>query len=418
MQNKIKHATRRVEAVVVGAVQDFLRLESSGGILLVLAAVLAMVLKNSFLADNYDALLATPVAIRIGEFEILKPLLLWINDGLMAIFFFLVGLELKREVLEGELSRPAQVVLPLFGAIGGMAVPALIYAYLNRHDAVALNGWAIPSATDIAFALGVLMLLGRRVPTSLKVFLMTLAILDDLGAIVIIAIFYTSDLSLTSLAVAGSALAVLLYMNGRGVMRIPAYVLVGVIMWASVLKSGVHATLAGVALAMVIPLRNPNDAQQSPLRVLEHDLHPSVAYVILPLFAFANAGLSLKGINLASILTPVTLGVVAGLFVGKQLGVFGGAWLATRLGLAERPAGMSWSALYGVALLAGIGFTMSLFIGSLAFEHDGHEHLSDVRLGILVGSIVSAFAGYAVLKFSLGPRGDELPAADAEEKNR
>jgi len=262
------------------------------------------------------------------------------------------------------------------------------------------------------------MLLGRRVPTSLKVFLMTLAILDDLGAIVIIAIFYTSDLSLTSLAVAGSALAVLLYMNGRGVMRIPAYVLVGVVMWASVLKSGVHATLAGVALAMVIPLRNPNDAQQSPLRVLENDLHPSVAYVILPLFAFANAGLSLKGINLASILTPVTLGVVAGLFVGKQLGVFGGAWLATRLGLAERPAGMSWSALYGVALLAGIGFTMSLFIGSLAFEHDGREHLADVRLGILVGSIVSAFAGYAVLKFSLGPRGDELPAADAEEKNR
>jgi len=414
MKRKIEHVTRKVEAAVVGAVQDFLKLESSGGILLVMAAVLAMILKNSFLAGDYDALLATPVAIRIGGFEIFKPLLLWINDGLMAIFFFLVGLELKREVLEGELSRLSQVVLPLSGAIGGMAVPALIYVWLNHHDAVALNGWAIPSATDIAFALGVLLLLGKRVPAPLKIFLMTLAILDDLGAIVIIAIFYTSDLSLVSLAVAGSALAVLMYMNWRGVMSIPAYVLVGLVMWASVLKSGVHATLAGVALAWFIPLRNPRDVSQSPLRVLEHDLHPPVAYVILPLFAFANAGLSLKGIDLATILAPVTLGVAAGLFVGKQIGVFGGAWLATRLGLAKRPEGMSWSALYGVALLAGIGFTMSLFIGSLAFEHEGAEHLTDVRLGILVGSIVSALAGYAVLKLALRRQPGETPV----EENR
>lgn len=414
MKRKIEHVTRKVEAAVVGAVQDFLKLESSGGILLVMAAVLAMILKNSFLAGDYDALLATPVAIRIGGFEIFKPLLLWINDGLMAIFFFLVGLELKREVLEGELSRLSQVVLPLSGAIGGMAVPALIYVWLNHHDAVALNGWAIPSATDIAFALGVLLLLGKRVPAPLKIFLMTLAILDDLGAIVIIAIFYTSDLSLVSLAVAGSALVVLMYMNWRGVMSIPAYVLVGLVMWASVLKSGVHATLAGVALAWFIPLRNPRDVSQSPLRVLEHDLHPPVAYVILPLFAFANAGLSLKGIDLATILAPVTLGVAAGLFVGKQIGVFGGAWLATRLGLAKRPEGMSWSALYGVALLAGIGFTMSLFIGSLAFEHEGAEHLTDVRLGILVGSIVSALAGYAVLKLALRRQPGETPV----EENR
>jgi len=412
MKRKIEHVTRKVEAAVVGAVQDFLKLESSGGILLVMAAVLAMILKNSFLAGDYDALLATPVAIRIGGFEIFKPLLLWINDGLMAIFFFLVGLELKREVLEGELSRLSQVVLPLSGAIGGMAVPALIYVWLNHHDAVALNGWAIPSATDIAFALGVLLLLGKRVPAPLKIFLMTLAILDDLGAIVIIAIFYTSDLSLVSLAVAGSALVVLMYMNWRGVMSIPAYVLVGLVMWASVLKSGVHATLAGVALAWFIPLRNPRDVSQSPLRVLEHDLHPPVAYVILPLFAFANAGLSLKGIDLATILAPVTLGVAAGLFVGKQIGVFGGAWLATRLGLAKRPEGMSWSALYGVALLAGIGFTMSLFIGSLAFEHEGAEHLTDVRLGILVGSIVSALAGYAVLKLALRRQPGETPVEE------
>ncbi len=416
MIKRIGHVTRKFEAAVLGAAQDFLKLESSGGILLVLAAVLAMVLKNTSLAGNYDALLATPVAIRIGGFEIFKPLLLWINDGLMAIFFFLVGLELKREVLEGELSRPAQVVLPLFGAIGGMVVPALIYYYLNRHDAVALNGWAIPSATDIAFALGVLLLLGKRVPASLKIFLLTLAILDDLGAIVIIAIFYTSDLSLVSLAVAGSALVVLMYMNWRGVMSVAAYVLVGIVMWASVLKSGVHATLAGVALAWFIPLRHPDKTQPSPLRELEHDLHPPVAYVILPLFAFANAGLSLKGISLATILAPVTLGVAAGLFAGKQIGVFGGAWLATRLGLAKLPGGMSWGGLYGVALLAGIGFTMSLFIGSLAFEHEGAEHLSDVRLGILVGSIVSALAGYAVLRFSLRRQAGAAPVEDEERR--
>jgi NhaA family Na+:H+ antiporter len=412
MIKKIEHVTRKVETAVIGAVQEFLKLESAGGILLVLAAALAMIFKNTHLADQYDALLATPVAIRIGGFEIFKPLLLWINDGLMAIFFFLVGLELKREVLEGELARLSQVVLPLSGAIGGMAVPALIYAWLNHHDAVALNGWAIPSATDIAFALGVLLLLGKRVPAPLKIFLMTLAILDDLGAIVIIAIFYTSDLSLVSLAVAGSALVVLMYMNWRGVMSIPAYVLVGLVMWASVLKSGVHATLAGVALAWFIPLRNPRDVSQSPLRVLEHDLHPPVAYVILPLFAFANAGLSFEGIDLATILAPVSLGVAAGLFVGKQIGVVGGVWLAIRLGLARLPGGVTWSTVYGLALLAGIGFTMSLFIGSLAFETEGTEHLSDVRLGILVGSIASALAGYAVLRISLRQQSGEAPAAE------
>lgn len=380
------------------AARDFLRLESAGGMLLVAAAVLAIVLRNSPLAGGYVTLLDTPVVIRIGDFGFFKPLLLWINDGLMAVFFLLVGLELKREVLEGELNRPAQALLPIVAAAGGMLVPAAIYIALNRHDPVALHGWAIPSATDIAFALGVLTLLGKRVPTALKVFLMTLAILDDLGAIVIIALFYTAELSGLSLAIAGAALAVLIVMNRCGVLNIGAYLLVGLVMWASVLQSGVHATLAGVALASVIPLRNPGNPRQSPARALERGLHPPVAYAILPLFAFANAGLSLQGVRLASFLDPVALGIAGGLLVGKQLGVFGAAWLAVRLRIAALPSGVRWSQLYGTALLCGIGFTMSLFIGSLAFEAAGQEHAASVRLGIFTGSIVSALAGYTVLR--------------------
>ena len=391
-------AKQNTERSLVGLIRDFLRLESASGILLVIAAALAMLLSNSPLAGYYAAFLDTPMAIRIGGFEIFKPLLLWINDGLMAVFFFVVGLELKREVLEGELARPRQAMLPAIAALGGMVVPALIYAWLNRHDTVALNGWAIPSATDIAFALGVLLLLGKQVPTALKLFLMTLAILDDLGAIVIIAIFYTSELSLTSLLIAGSALVVLVLMNRRGVMNVAAYLLVGLVMWASVLKSGVHATLAGVALAMVIPMRDPKTPSQSPLRGLEHDLHPPVAYVILPLFAFANAGVSLRGVSFATLLEPVPLGIATGLFVGKQLGVFGAAWLAIKLRIAELPNDTRWAQLYGVALLCGIGFTMSLFIGSLAFEHVGQEHANEVRLGILAGSLLSAVTGYALLR--------------------
>jgi NhaA family Na+:H+ antiporter len=383
---------------VATALRDFLRLESAGGVLLVLAAVVAIVLRNSPVAGLYEAFLATPVAIRFGEFQIFKPLLLWINDGLMAVFFFLVGLELKREAAEGELQRPEQALLPIVAAAGGMLVPALVYAALNRHDPVAIHGWAIPSATDIAFALGVLALLGPRVPTALKLFLMTLAILDDLGAIVIIALFYTTQLSLSSLAIAGSALAVLIFMNRRGVMNVAAYLLVGLVLWASVLKSGVHATLAGVALAFVIPMRNPARPEYSPLRELERDLHPPVAYGILPLFAFANAGVPLAGVSLASFLDPVPLGIAAGLFLGKQLGVFGAAWLAVRLRIATLPNGVRWSQLYGAALLCGIGFTMSLFIGSLAFEHVGQEHAASVRLGIFVGSILSALAGYGLLR--------------------
>lgn len=392
------------ESTLIESLRNFLRFESAGGILLVGAAAFAIVLANSPLAGWYSQLLEVPVAIRIGAFEIFKPLLLWINDGLMAVFFFLVGLELKREILEGGLARPAQASLPAFAALGGMAIPALIYAWLNWHDPVTLNGWAIPAATDIAFALGVLLLLGKQVPTALKVFLMTLAILDDLGAIVIIAIFYTADLSLTSLVVALSALTVLIVMNRRGVMSVPAYLFVGLVMWASVLKSGVHATLAGVALATVIPMRDRADPKRSPLRELEHDLHPPVAYVILPLFAFANAGVSLAGVKLATLLEPVPLGIAAGLFLGKQLGVFLASWLAVKLGLAALPKGVSWAQLYGVAILCGIGFTMSLFIGSLAFEHAGQEHGASVRLGILAGSLLSAAVGYGVLRLALPRR--------------
>jgi len=303
-------------------------------------------------------------------------------------------------VLEGELATPAQAALPALGALGGMAVPALIYAMINQHDPVALRGWAIPAATDIAFALGVLLLVGNRVPTALKIFLVSLAVLDDLGAIIVIALFYTVELSMTSLAVAGSALAVLILMNARGVTSVAAYVLVGLIMWASVLKSGVHATLAGVVLALTIPLRVPS-GHQSPARSLEHDLHRPVAYVILPLFAFANAGVPLAGISLGSLLAPVPLGIAAGLFVGKQLGVFGAAWLGIKLGLARLPTGVTWTQLYATSILCGIGFTMSLFIGSLAFEYTGQEHIAEVRLGIMVGSLLSAVCGYALLRLTL-----------------
>ena len=394
----------RIEELLIAPIREFLRLESAGGILLVVAAAIAMVLQNSPLAPYYGALLDTPVVVRVGAFEIAKPLLLWINDGLMAVFFFLVGLELKREVLEGELSTPAQVGLPALGALGGMIVPALIYALINRHDPVALQGWAIPAATDIAFALGVLLLLGSRVPTALKVFLVTLAVLDDLGAIVVIALFYTEQLSLTSLAVAGSAFAVLVLMNVRGVASIAAYLLVGLVMWTSVLKSGVHATLAGVVLALVIPMRDPRNTERSPARTLEHDLHLPVAYGILPLFAFANAGVSLEGVSLGALLAPVPLGIALGLFVGKQLGVFGAAWLAIKLGLARLPAGVTWVQLYGTSILCGVGFTMSLFIGSLAFEHDGQEYAGQVRFGIMVGSLLSALCGYALLRATLRAR--------------
>ncbi|MDH5486678.1 MAG: Na+/H+ antiporter NhaA [Gammaproteobacteria bacterium] len=381
-------------------IRDFLRLESAGGILLVAAAAVAMLLANSPIAALYDGFLATPVEIRIGDFQIAKPLLLWINDGLMAVFFLLIGLELKREMLEGRLSSYKQVMLPAIAAVGGMVVPAAVYYFLNRDDAVALQGWAIPTATDIAFALGVLSLLGNRVPASLKLFLVTLAILDDVGAIVIIALFYTSDLSGVSLTWAAVALLALFALNRRGVVHLAAYVLVGIVLWVSVLKSGVHATLAGVALAFAIPLRTGDRSIKAPLLQLEHSLHPWVAYGILPLFAFANSGVSLAGMSLAQALAPVPLGIALGLFLGKQLGVFVFSWITIKLRIAKLPEGANWWQLYGVAVLCGIGFTMSLFIGSLAFDQTASDYSTVDRLGILMGSVVSAIAGYLILRFT------------------
>ena len=362
------------------------------------ATVLAMVFANTPLDRFYDQLLSVPVEIRIGALQIAKPLLLWINDGLMAVFFFLVGLELKRELLEGELSEPASVMLPAVAAIGGIAVPIGIYVVLNWGNADNMQGWAIPAATDIAFALGILTLLGDRIPLGLKVFLVSLAIFDDIGAVVIIAIFYTGDLSTSALIAAVSCLAVLTVMNRCGVMQLSSYIWIGLFMWIAVLKSGVHATLAGVALAMFIPIRDPDKQEHSPLRSLEDDLHHVVAFLILPVFAFANAGISLVDLSLGQFVHPVSLGIIAGLFIGKQVGVFGSSWLLIRLGLARLPQGVSWRGLYGAAVLSGVGFTMSLFIASLAFESTGVNKLFDERVGIVAGSFGAALLGYFVLR--------------------
>ena len=385
------------------SLKTFLKLESASGILLMIAAVVAMAVANSPAQALYQALFEVPVEVRIGALQIAKPLLLWINDGLMAVFFLLVGLELKREVLEGNLSDPSQIALPAVAALGGMLLPAGIYAFFNWGDPIAIHGWAIPAATDIAFALGVLALVGRGVPVGLKVFLLTLAILDDFGAIAIIAVAYTDQLSTGSLAMAAVAMAVLALLNRCRVLSIAPYILVGVVLWVAVLKSGVHATLAGVALAFFIPMKG-QDEDDSPLRRLEHDLHPAVAFGIVPLFAFANAGVSLEGVTLASAFAPVPLGIAAGLFVGKTVGVFGFAWASIRLGIGRLPEGATWASLFGVAMLCGIGFTMSLFIASLALDQGGPAYEAATRIGILGGSMVSAICGYLLLRV-VTPRG-------------
>lgn len=382
-------------------ITTFLKMESACGILLILAALLAIVFANTALASYYQLLLSTPVAVQIGVLEIAKPLLLWINDGLMAVFFFLVGLELKREVIEGELSDIRKVVLPGIGAVGGMLAPACIYLFFNYHDEVAVQGWAIPAATDIAFALGVLALLGSRVPVTLKIFLTSLAIFDDIGAIIIIAVFYTAQISISALIFAAFCILILFILNKRQVVSKSPYLIIGIIMWIAILKSGVHATLAGVALAIFIPIKSKNDPTVSPLKDLEHDLHSVVAFFILPVFAFANAGISFKGIGVEQILHDVPIGIALGLFVGKQIGIFGLCWLFIKLKWASLPNGMNWLSLYGTSMLCGIGFTMSLFIGSLAFEETGVNLLFDERLGIILGSLVSGVIGYLVLKVSL-----------------
>lgn len=383
-------------------IQDFIKLESVGGILLLIVSVIALVIANSPLSHLYNAFLEMTVSVQFGSLIISKPLLLWINDGLMAVFFFLIGLEVKREVLEGELSSFSQVILPAIGALGGMIVPAAIYSWINWNDPVALNGWAIPVATDIAFALALLGVFSRRVPVALKVFLLTLAIFDDLAAIVIIAIFYSGDLSMNALSVGMAAFVVGIIMNRVGVTRTSFYLFLGVICWVAILKSGVHATLAGVLIAFCIPIRDKEGA--SPLRDLEHNLHGAVAYIILPLFAFANAGLTVLQVSVVDIVNPMTLGVVLGLVVGKPLGILVFVGAAVFLRLARLPNNVTWAQLFGVALACGIGFTMSLFIAGLAFEHGhgaGVSGFSADRLGILIGSILSAIAAYIVLRMSL-----------------
>jgi len=379
-----------------------MRYEAAAGFLLVAAATVAIILANTALAPIYGHLLDVPLAISVGASGLAKPLLLWINDGLMAVFFLLVGLEIKREFIEGQLSTTRQALLPFVGAVGGMVLPAGIYIYLNfSHDPLALNGWAIPAATDIAFALGILALVGSRAPLSLKVLLTAIAILDDLAAIIIIAVFYTDQLSLEAVEGAVLCMVGLIILSRLGVERVAAYVLFGVALWVFVLKIGVHATLAGVLVALAVPMRSRTDRERSPLKVLEHDLHPWVAYGILPLFAFANAGVSFAGVTPSFLLEPVPLGIAAGLFLGKQLGVFLPILAAIRLGIAEKPEGATWLQIYGVAALCGVGFTMSLFIGSLAFENpaDDQSFAAPIRLGVLSGSLLSGLLGYSLVRF-------------------
>lgn len=386
--SQIKRITHRVN--------DFIGSQAFGGLLLALAALLALLLSNSPWADVYQRLLNLRFEVRLGSdwLVLSKPMILWINDLWMAVFFFLVGLEIKREVLEGELASRAQVLLPAGAALGGMLVPALIYATINWGDAVALRGWAIPAATDIAFALGILALLGSRVPLSLKLFLTAVAIIDDLGAILIIAFFYTDNLSLNMLLAAAVGACLLLALNRAGVVRIGPYVVIGLVVWVCVLKSGVHATLAGVIAALAIPMADGKGG--SPLKTAEHALHPWVAYVVLPGFAFANAGVSLQGLTPAALLQGVPLGIAAGLLLGKAVGVFSASWLLIRFGGAQLPSQASAAQFFGVCVLCGIGFTMSLFIGSLAFEELA-AYEAQVKLGVLGGSLLSATVGVLLL---------------------
>ncbi|MFD1985241.1 Na+/H+ antiporter NhaA [Mesorhizobium newzealandense] len=392
----------------VSVFREFLDGEAAGGIILMVAAALALIVANSPLSETYFSALHA----YLGPLSVSH----WVNDGLMAVFFLLVGLEIKREVLDGQLSTWPRRVLPGIAAAGGMVVPALVYVAINRDNAAALSGWAIPTATDIAFALGVLSLLGSRVPASLKVFLTALAIIDDLGAVIIIAIFYTSGLSLAYLGAAFAVIAVLVLLNRMRVMTLMPYLVLGAVLWVLVLKSGVHATLAGVALALTIPLERSagirHDLDHSPLHRLEHGLHRIVPFVVIPIFGFANAGVSLSGLSVGALIEPLTLGVAAGLVVGKLVGVFGSSALAIRLGLADLPAHAGWSHLIGISLLCGIGFTMSLFIGLLAFASDAA--LQDaVKVGILAGSFIAAILGAAVLL--MAPAAGGVEASEDEE---
>lgn len=381
------------------SVRRFLKLEAASGLLLMVAAFLALIVANSPLDWVYEKLLTLNLTVAIESFAISKPLLLWVNDGLMAVFFLLVGLELKREAKIGELNSVQKVMLPALGAIGGMVVPAAIYTALNWGHPFAIQGWAIPTATDIAFALGILVLLGDRVPSALKVFLVSLAIFDDLGAIIVIALFYTDNLSFLALGVSAGCIATLFTMNRLQVVSKAAYLIVGAVMWVALLKSGVHATLAGVILALFIPMDGVDwDGESTrPLQELEHDLHGPVGFLIVPIFAFSNAGLSLYELELRDVLDSIPLGIILGLFIGKQIGVMSMVWFGVKLGLGKMPKGVSWAQMYGIAVLCGVGFTMSLFIGGLAFEQTGQGSFAQDRLGILVGSLLSAL--WAIIWF-------------------
>ncbi|PKP72439.1 MAG: Na+/H+ antiporter NhaA [Alphaproteobacteria bacterium HGW-Alphaproteobacteria-6] len=395
---------------IVRSLDRFFRHDAAGGIVLMASALLALIVANSGLSQGYHAWLVMPFSILLDGEGLSKPLILWINDGLMAVFFFLIGLELKREMLEGKLKNPSDVMLPGMAALGGMAVPALVYLAFTWSDPALRGGWAIPAATDIAFAVGVLALLGKRVPAALKIFLLTLAILDDLGAILIIAIFYTRELHLDYLYLALAPVAGLYLLNRAGAHRIAPIILLGTVLWMLVLKSGVHATLAGVITAFFVPLKDRHG--KSPLHALEHALSPYVLFLIVPVFAFANAGVVLGGLTLADLAAPLPLGIAAGLVIGKQVGVLGMTWLVIRAGWARLPAGVTWTHIYGLACLAGIGFTMSLFIGGLSFSDQAH--MNAVRLGVLAGSAVSALLGYGLLRWVAQPmaRDEADKAAD------
>lgn len=393
--NSIENQTRRI--------REFFKLESAGGIVLILAAIFAMIMANSGAASFYDHLLHAKVGLVFGDYDFSKTLLHWINDGLMAIFFFLVGLEIKRELLGGQLSSKESAMLPALAAVGGMAMPALVYFLVNRNHPEFLHGWAIPSATDIAFALGILSLLGKRAPVSLKILLTAIAVIDDLGAVIIIALFYTANLSMQALGVAAICIAVLAAMNRMNVARSAAYIIVGIILWVAVLKSGVHATLASVITALFIPYRLPDNGKKEKekknlIAGLEHTLHPWVAFMIMPVFAFANAGVSLAGVSFSDLLKPLPLGIMLGLIIGKQLGIFLTIFAAVKSKLCPMPKNTTWYQIYALSALCGIGFTMSLFIGTLAFSNP--DLAAPVRLGVLSGSIVSATFGYLLIRLT------------------
>lgn len=387
-----KISTRRLK--------KFFQTESTGGILMLCAAALAMICANGTTAEWYQSFVKTPVSFGFGDAVAVEPLKQWVKDILMVFFFLLIGMELKREMMEGFLSSRAQVTLPLLAAIGGMAAPAAVFLLVNHNTAHLWHGWAIPSATDIAFALCILMLASKNLPPALKIFLLAVAIFDDLGAILVIAFFYSGALAVTPLLLVFGVSAVLFTLNKLRVMSISAYLVVGALLWVCLYHSGIHTTIGGVIVGMAIPLRDPDDESNSPLNTCMHFLHPWVSFLVLPVFAFTAAGINLHALSMESLSAPLTLGIALGLFVGKQIGIFGITWLAIKQGFATLPQSTNWPQIYGVSLLCGIGFTMSLFIGALAFDDVGMQE--QIKLGVLAGSIISAAVGWVVIRLSTG----------------